>query len=175
MSRENTPTDNAVAERFMRTFKEHQVGGKTFEQAIQESIVSGEKPHRMILNIFTQSLNKRPNRKTLLRSPDKHDKDVLAASLLMRPPKYAKAFSERYGLNSRRKEILAYKSQAYEVVSVLEEYAAKKAELVDKTPFDFDNNLALELIDKRLMELYGLIQSNLSYKKICRRCYRSNE
>ena len=90
MSRENTPTDNAVAERFMRTFKEHKVGGKTFEQVIQESIISGEKPYRMILNIFIQSLNKRPNRKTFLKSPDKHDKDVLAASILMCPPKYNK-------------------------------------------------------------------------------------
>ena len=160
MSRKNTPTDNAVAERFMRTFKKHQVGGKTFEQAIQESIISGEKPYRMIINIFIQSLNKNINRKTFLKSPDKQDKDVLAASLLILPPKHAKAFLERYGLDSRRKEILPYKSQVYKVVSVLEEYAAKKAELVDKTPFDFDNNLALELIDKRLMELYGLIQSN---------------
>lgn len=52
MSRENTPTDNSVAERFMRTFKEHQVGGKTFEQFIQESVVSREKSYRSILNIF---------------------------------------------------------------------------------------------------------------------------
>ena len=43
----------------------------------------------------------------------------------------------------------------------MEEYAAKKAELVDHTPFDdFENNLALKLIDKRLMELYDLIQNN---------------
>ena len=50
---------------------------------------------------------------------------------------------------------------AYEVVSVLKEYAAKKAELVDNTPFDnFETNLALELINKRLMELYDLIQNN---------------
>jgi integrase len=160
MSRENTPTDNAVAERFMRTFKEHQVGGKTFEQVTQESIISGEKPYRRILNIFIQSLNRRPNKKTLLKSPDKHDKDISAASLLMRAPRHTKAFSERYGSDRRRDEILAYKSQASEVVSVLEECAAKRSELVDKTPFDFNNNLALELIDKRLMELYVLIQSN---------------
>lgn len=43
----------------------------------------------------------------------------------------------------------------------MEEYAVKKAELVDNTPFDdFETNLALKLIDKRLMELYDLIQSN---------------
>ena len=161
MSRENTPTDNAVAERFMRTFKEHQVNGKTFEQAIQESLISGLKSYRSITNIFIKSLNRRPNRKTLLKSPDRHDNDVLTASLFMREPKHPKAFSKRYGHDYRREEILTFKSQAYEVVSVLEEYAAKKAELVDNTPFDdFENNIALELIDKRLMELYGLIQNN---------------
>lgn len=43
----------------------------------------------------------------------------------------------------------------------MEEYVAKKAELVSKTPFDdFETNLALELIDKRLIELYDLIQNN---------------
>ena len=161
MSRENTPTDNAVAERFMRTFKEHKVRGKTFEQTIQHLIISGAKSYKKILNIFIQSLNNRPNKKTLLKSPERHDKEVLTASLLMSEPKYPKAFSERYGLDSRREEILAYKSQAYEVVSILEEYAIKKAELVTQTPFDdFETNIALELIDKRLMELYDLIQNN---------------
>ena len=81
MSRENTPTDNAVAERFMRTFQEHQVNGKTFEQTIQESLILGSKSYRNITNLFIKSLNKRPNRKTLLKSPDRHDTDVLMASL----------------------------------------------------------------------------------------------
>lgn len=81
MSRENTPTDNAVAERFMRTFKEHLINGKTFEQATQESIISGSKSYKSILNIYIQSLNTRPNRKTLFKSPYRHDSDVLTASL----------------------------------------------------------------------------------------------
>ena len=46
----------------MRTFKEHQVGGKTFEQATQESLISGSKSYKSILNIYIQSLNIRPDR-----------------------------------------------------------------------------------------------------------------
>lgn len=43
----------------------------------------------------------------------------------------------------------------------LQELAAQKAELVDKTPFDsFENQLACEIIDKKLAEIYGLIQNN---------------
>lgn len=103
-------------------------------------------------------MNKRPNKKTLFKSPERHDKDVSAASLLMRERKYPKAFSKRYGLDSRREEITAYKSETYQIVSVLEEYAAKKAELVDNTPFD--DFLGLDLIDKRLSSLYDLIQNN---------------
>ena len=34
MSRANTPKDNAVADRFMRTFKEHKVNGMTFQQQL---------------------------------------------------------------------------------------------------------------------------------------------
>lgn len=81
-------------------------------------------------------MNTRPNRKTLLKSPERHDKDVLTASLLMVEPKYSKAFSNKYGNDYRREEILEYNTQTYNIVSMLEEYAAKKAEFVDKTPFD---------------------------------------
>ena len=77
MSRENTPTDNAVAERFIRTFKEHQINVKTFQQATQESIISGSKSYKSILNIYIQSLNTRPNRKTIFKSPDRHDSNIL--------------------------------------------------------------------------------------------------
>lgn len=64
-------------------------------------------------------------------------------------------------MDTIREEILKHKSQAYEVLNVLEEYGAKKAELVDNIPFyDFENNLALEFINKCLMNLYNLIQNN---------------
>ena len=79
----------------------------------------------------------------------------------MHKPLYPKAFSKRYKHDYRRDKIIAFKSEAHEVVSVLEEYAAKKAELANDTPFnDFETNLGLELINKQLMELYELIQNN---------------
>ena len=160
MSRENTPTDNAIAERFMRTFKEHKINGKVIEQAVQESVMSGEKSFRSIINIYAKSLNIRPNRKSFLKAPHRHDNDVLTASVLMHEPRYPKAFSERFGYDYRREDIKEYKTEVSQVVSILEELAARKAELVDKTPFDFDDNLVLELVDKRLTELYTLIQDN---------------
>ena len=76
-------------------------------------------------------------------------------------PKYPKAFSERFGEDPRREEIFKYKLENAKVTSILEELAAKRAEIVDETPFDnFDDNLALKLIDKRLTELYELISHN---------------
>ncbi len=72
----------------------------------------------------------------------------------------AKAFSEHFGTDARCEEILKYKSE-----SLLEEFAAQKAEIVDKTPFDkFEGNVALELVDRHLNELYSLMQNK--YKKI---------
>jgi hypothetical protein len=47
------------------------------------------------------------------------------------------------------------------VSSILAELAAKKGELVEKTPFDdFENKLALQLIDNRLNEIYSIIKDN---------------
>jgi transposase InsO family protein len=161
MSRENTPTDNAVAERFMRTFKDHEIEGKTFEQSVQESVLLGSKSYRSIVNLFVKSLNRKPNKKSLLKAAEKHDKSVTIASMFMVDAKYPKAFSERFGEDSRRKEIYKYKLENSKVTSVLEELAAKRAEIVDETPFDnFDDNLALKLIDQRLTELYELLYSN---------------
>nr|YP_010472369.1 hypothetical protein N4L43_pgp140 [Pleurosigma intermedium]UVG41980.1 hypothetical protein [Pleurosigma intermedium] len=90
MSRENTPTDNAVAERFMRTFKEHKINGKIIEQSIQEAIISntspGSKSYRNIVNNYIVNLNQKPNKKSSYKSPERHDNDVTAASLLMHEP-----------------------------------------------------------------------------------------
>lgn len=61
----------------------------TLEQAMQESLLSGAKSYRSMLNLYVKSLNKRPNRKSLLKSPYRHDNDVSTASILMREPTYA--------------------------------------------------------------------------------------
>jgi transposase InsO family protein len=52
MARENTPTDNAVAERFMRTFKEHSINGKTLQEFIFDELkLYGEvKSYRKVIN-----------------------------------------------------------------------------------------------------------------------------
>ena len=163
MSRENTPTDNAVAERFMRTFKEHKINGKIIEQEIQEALLAnlGSKKYSNITNNFCKSVNQKPNKKSYKISPKKHDKNVSAASLLMCEPPYPKAFSKRYGPDSRRTEILKFKSENFKVINLLEEIAARKAEIVDKTPFDsLDGNIALKEIEKRLIEMYELLENN---------------
>ena len=160
MSRSRTPTDNPVAERFMRTFKEHKINGKIIEQSIQEAFLLEAKSYRKIISTYVHSLNKKPNKKSLLKSPHRYDNESITASFLMCEPLYPKAFTERFGDDIRRDEIMNFKSQNNQVISILEQIAAKRAEVVDSTPFDFDDNLALQLIDKRLMELYQLIQDN---------------
>lgn len=43
MTRVNTPTDNAVAERFMRTLKEHKIDNTTIEEDLSnDSVLSRE-------------------------------------------------------------------------------------------------------------------------------------
>jgi len=111
--------------------------------------------------LYIKSLNQKPNKKSFLKGPEKYDEDVRIASILMAEPQYSKAFSERFGDNKRRKEIDNYKYENFKVNSILKQLAAKRADIVDKIPFDsFDDNLALKLIDQYLMYLYDLIQNN---------------
>jgi integrase len=163
MSRPNTPKDNPVAERFMRTFKEHKINDKTFQEELfhQIEINSQFKGYRRIFNLYVKNLNLKPNTKSQEKSPEKHDKQSSTAAMLMVEPEYSKAFSERYGDDFRRKNIDQFKLQSNEVISILDEIAAKKAEIVEKTPFDFyEDNLALKVIDDRLQSIYALIRSN---------------
>jgi len=168
MSRENTPTDNAVAERFMRTFKEHKIDGITIEDLLTQCIL--ENPNfrnsRSILNQYVKSLNEKPNKKSLPLSPEKHDKQSSTAAMLMAEPTYPKAFSKHFGNDSRFDEISKFRTENSEVVSILNEIALKKAELVAKTPFDdFEDNIVLKVIDQRLSDIYSLIANNHTITK----------
>jgi hypothetical protein len=163
MSRANTPKDNPVAERFMRTFKEHKINDKTFQQELfyQIEINSKFKGYRRVFNLFTKNVNFKPNRKSGNKSPNKYDTDASTAAMVMVEPTYSKAFSEFYGEDFRREPVDEFKIQSNNVVSILDEIAAKRSEVVDKTPFDFyEDNLALKVIDERLKSIYGLIQGN---------------
>ena len=174
MSRENTPTDNAVAERFMRTFKEHQIDGKIIELAIQEAYIPYQKNEtktkgfKSIINKYINSLNKKPNKKSLEKSPETHDKDVRMASMLMVEPIYTKAFSNHYGYDFRREEINKFKTEYSKVNKFLEEIASKKAELVDTTPFDSrEAEVIRQVINDRFNEIYQLLETNSYIVKEC--------
>lgn len=75
MARHNTPTDNAIAERFMRTFKDHtneEVGLPVTisEQMFRHIVANPEfRNARSVLNKYVKSLNQRPNKKTRKLSP----------------------------------------------------------------------------------------------------------
>jgi len=167
MTRPNTPTDNAIAERFMRTFKEHTDEKNGLSVTISEQIFSyvlanpDFRSARSVLNRYVKSLNNRPNKKTLKLAPKRADKEGRMASQLMIEPIHPKAFSEHFGTDYRLKSINNYKSDNLKIRSILAEIAAKKAEVVNDTPFDnFDDNLALNLIDKRLNDIYALLERN---------------
>jgi putative transposase len=85
MSKANTPKDNPVAERFMRTFKEHKINDKTFQQELfyQIEINSKFKGYRRVFNLFTKSVNFKPNKKSGNKSPNKYDTDASTAAMLM--------------------------------------------------------------------------------------------
>lgn len=89
MSQENTPTDNVVGKRFMRTFKQHEIDEKTIEQAIQEVFItnlvtqSKNKKYTSIITIYVKKLNKKSDKKSTLKSPENHDKDVSTASIFI--------------------------------------------------------------------------------------------
>jgi transposase InsO family protein len=139
MSRANTPKANPVAERFIRTFKEQKINGRTFQQELfyQIEINSKFKGYRKVFNLVVKSINLKPNSKSGKKSPKKYDTDASTAAMLMVEPTYSKAFSEFYGEGFCREPVDEFKMQNNNVVSILDEIAAKRAEVADKTPFDF--------------------------------------
>ena len=163
MSRANKPKDNAVVERFIPTFKEHKINNKTFQEELfyQIEINSKFKGYRKIFYLYVRSLNLKPNKKSSKKSPEQKDLDASIASMLMIEPTYSKSFSEHFGPDFRRDHIDQFKNENKVVTSILDEIAAKRSEIVDKTPFDtYDDNLALQVIDDRLNAIYSLIRSN---------------
>lgn len=164
MSRENTPTDNAVAERFMRTFKEHEINGVTVENDI--SNVMGLQPkfsaYRSYLNKYVNSLNEKPNKKAFM-GPERYDKGSSSASMLMLKPNYLKAQSSHINQDPRLEEVERYKSEKQQVMGILAEIAARKAEVVNETPFDsfsFEDKIVFEMMENKLNEIYSIIESN---------------
>ena len=87
--------------------------------------------------------------------------DVATASMLMVDPLYSQAKSKHVANDFRTDEVEKFKAENTKVIGLLAELAARKAELVDKTPFDnFENDIALQVIDNRLNEIYAIIQNN---------------
>lgn len=162
MARENTPTDNSVAERFMRTFKQHKIHNTTIEEKLSNSMAIDPnfRSYRATLNRYVNSLNNKPNKKSVI-TPQKQDKSVSTAAMLMTDPKYYQAKSKHISNDFRTEEVEKFKAENNKVIGLLAELAARKSELVDRTPFDnFENDIALQVIDNRLNEIYNIIQNN---------------
>lgn len=76
-------------------------------------------------------------------------------------PKYTQARSAYLGEDFRINDVEKFKSENSKVIGILKDIAARKAELVDKTPFDnFENEIALQVIDSRLNEIYEIISNS---------------
>lgn len=80
----------------------------------------------------------------------------------MSEPPYPQAKSEHISKDFRLEEVQKFKAESKKVSTILAEIAAKKAELVNKTPFDdsCEDSLALQPINRRLEEIYSIIQKN---------------
>ena len=162
MARQNTPTNNPVAERFIRTFKNHKIYNTTIEEELSNrtAIDPNFRSYRATLNKYVESLNSKPNKKSLV-SPQRQDTDVTTASMLMVDPIYVQAKSKHVANDFRTDEVEKFKAENSKVIGLLAELAARKAELVENTPFDnFENDIALQVIDNRLNEIYTIIQNN---------------
>jgi len=165
MARENTPTDNSVAERFMRTFKEHKIYETTIEEKLSNNILiePNFRSYRSVFNEYIRSLNSKPNKKKkCLTSPQRHDRDVSTASRLMTNPKYTQAKSVHSGKDFRINEVEKFKAENTKVIGILADIAARKAELVEKTPFD--KNVSFDKNSKGLILKIGNRKSNQYFR-----------
>ena len=110
MARENTPTDNAVAERFTRTFKEHEIYNMAIEEEISGALAvePNFNSYRACLNKYVKSLNNKPNSKAKA-GPHKQDMHAMATTMLMLEPNQPKATSEHTGEDLCLKHMEQYK------------------------------------------------------------------
>lgn len=85
MSKANSPKDNAVIERFIRTFKEHKIKGKTFQNELlyQMDQNANFRGYRRIFNLYIKSLDLKPNKKKGFKTPHTRDSGASVASKLM--------------------------------------------------------------------------------------------
>lgn len=161
MSGDSQPTDNSVCERYIRTFKNCKINGLKIDQFLNNKLK--EKPefrsYRSIVSTYINKLNNKPNGKTMGLAPKVKDQEVDFASKLMVQPIYTKAYAERVKYDPRLIEIKKFKAENELVIERVQELA-KQAEVVSKTPFDYETAMSNKLITKQINELKDLILSN---------------
>jgi len=139
MSRENTPTNNTIAKRFMITIIEDTIYGITFKEKIQSYLSSDSNfnSFRLVINQYIKSINETPNRKSFRKiSPQKHNMNSSTASILMIELNNSKAFSLHCGEYLKRHEVELLKYQTNHIISYMKELATRKDEVMNETPFD---------------------------------------
>lgn len=163
MSRRSTPKDNAVMERFVRTFKEHRIDGIKIQDKLDAEIFYDPKflSFRKLISQYVKSLNQRVNKKTSPYTPVTAYKQNKMASKLMSPPVHTKAFSYVYGDDPRLVHVKQYQQEAKETHQALAEVAAVRAELVNRTPFDTeDQNLFMNAVLFEVEKLSIAVENN---------------
>lgn len=93
MAESHSPKRNAVAERFVRTFKNTKINQLTLKETIDQFLKNNKKfNYRLIVSDFVTYLNKKANKKAI--QPQKTSWKARAALALQTPPKHRQAFSK---------------------------------------------------------------------------------
>ena len=73
MSRSSTPKDNAVMERFVRTFKEHKINGIKIQDKLDVEMLYDPQfiSFRKLVSQYVKSFNQRVNKKTSPDTPER--------------------------------------------------------------------------------------------------------
>jgi integrase len=110
--------------------------------------------------MYIDDLNKKPNKKSKIYSPEIKDKKVNTASMLMIPPPYPKACSKHIMDDPRLKEVKKYEQAGEQVSKHLSEVSAIFTELVDETPFDENLQLSNRVLQKQIKAVTDAINEN---------------